>query len=129
MTNKPGKGGTADTADGRLNLLPGSPNSITMEEWHTEGVRRFGTDEMRWRFICPSCGHVASTQDYKDSGAPQNAVAFSCVGRWLPARSAAFSNKPGPCDYAGGGLIGLNPIRIEGRTRGIFAFAEDADVT
>lgn len=126
--NKPGKGGTAGTADGRLNLLPGSPNSITMEEWHAEGVRRFGTDEMRWRFICPSCGHVASVQDYKDAGAPENVVAFSCVGRWLP-NAVQILEKPGPCNYAGGGLFRLNPVQIDGRTERYFAFAEEADAT
>ncbi len=85
---------------------------MTIEEWRAEAERRFGPDELDWKFICPSCGHIASTEDYKAAGAPSTAVAFSCVGRWLPKCSDAFSHKPGPCNYAGGGLIGLNPISI-----------------
>lgn len=94
----------------------------TDDEWQAEGVKRFGEDRMTWRFVCPSCGHVASVQDYKDAGAPSEAVAFSCVGRWLPNPSE-MCVKPGPCNYAGGGLFGLNPVEIEGRESRVFAFA------
>lgn len=97
---------------------------MTLEEWHAKGVSLFGEDEWKWKFKCPACKHVASVKDYLDAGAPENAVAFSCVGRWLHEKSDAFSNKPGPCNYAGGGLIGLNPVEIEGRTGRLFDFAE-----
>lgn len=96
---------------------------MMLEQWQAEGARRFGPDPMTWRFVCPSCGYVASVQDYKDAGAPESAVAFSCVGRWLP-RCVEMFQKPGPCNYAGGGLFGLNPVEIEGREARIFAFAE-----
>ena len=99
---------------------------MTKAEWKAEGERRFGKDIMKWRFVCPSCGHVASLQDWKDAGAPANAAAFSCVGRWLgEAREAFFvadKTKPGPCNYAGGGLIGLNPLEVDGEH--YFDFAE-----
>lgn len=86
----------------------------SLEAWHTEGVRRFGTDELLWRFVCPACGHVAS-------------VAFSCVGRFLKGSREAFGGKgPGPCNYSGGGLFGLNPVSIKGRVNRVFAFAEVA---
>ena len=55
---------------------------LTHAEWLAEGKRRFGEDFNKWRFVCPVCGFVQSVQDYKDAGAPQDAVAFSCVGRW-----------------------------------------------
>jgi hypothetical protein len=96
---------------------------MTVEEWQAEAERRFGPDPFRWRFVCPSCGHVASTQDWKDAGAPVEAVAISCVGRWLKSPAEIFG-KPGPCNYAGGGLLRLNPVEIEGREIGAFAFAE-----
>lgn len=100
---------------------------MTREEWCAEGERRFGKDQMKWRFKCPVCGYVANVQDYKDAGVPIGAVAFSCIGRWLPNARDAFSKGPGPCDYAGGGLIGLNPVAIKGHDNR-FAFADKAEV-
>lgn len=96
---------------------------MTREKWHKRGVELFGQDEMKWRFVCPSCGHVASIQDYKDAGAPQGAVAFSCIGRYLPNARNAFGTGPGPCNYTGGGLIRLNPLCVDGVR--IFDFAEE----
>lgn len=96
-------------------------------DWIAEAGRRFGKDGMKWQFVCPSCKHVASVADYKEAGAPQGAVAFSCVGRWLSKASDAFSGKPGPCNYAGGGFIGINPIIVflpDGKEHSVFEFAE-----
>lgn len=95
---------------------------MTHTEWLSEGERRFGPDQMKWRFVCPACKHVASVQDYKDAGASMTAVAFSCVGRWMDRPRDAFGDGPGPCNYAGGGLFGLNPLDVDGRK--YFDFAE-----
>lgn len=99
---------------------------MTKQEWLAEGTRRFGPDQRDWRFVCPVCGYVVSVRDYEKAGAPIGAVAFSCLGRWLPKCAEAFSGKPGPCSYAGGGLFRINPQEVEdgGTTRKIFAFAE-----
>lgn len=86
---------------------------MTHEEWYAEGKRLFGEDVMQWRFVCPSCGHIASVQDWKDAGAPEGAVAFSCVGRWMGSEKEIFDKSGGPCNYAGGGLFGLNPIKVD----------------
>lgn len=56
--------------------------TMTHAEWLAEATRRFGDDPMAWKFVCPSCGHIASVQDWKDAGAPEGAVAFSCIGRY-----------------------------------------------
>ncbi len=100
---------------------------MTAEQWRAEGRALFGDDMMTWAFVCPSCGHVAKPSDWKAAGAPQNAVAYSCVGRWLGADAThTFHGKGGPCNYAGGGLIGLNPITVlddGGVVRHVFAFA------
>lgn len=96
---------------------------MTREEWMAEGTRRFGVDQMKWKFICPACKHVASVQDYADAGASSNVVAFSCVGRWMNKPRDAFGEGPGPCNYAGGGLIGLNPVEVDGGR--YFDFATD----
>lgn len=106
---------------------------MTRLEWIAEGERRFGPDPLRWRFVCPACGHVATVQDWKDNEAPEEAVAYSCIGRWtssLPIPREAFGgNGPGPCNYAGGGLFRLNPQPVtdgENKVRHVFAFAEPA---
>lgn len=88
---------------------------MTHKEWVAEGRRRFGSDSMKWQFVCPACGHVQSVQDYKDAGAPEGAVGFSCVGRYLNGTPRdAFEAGAGPCNYAGGGLFGLNPLNVDG---------------
>ncbi len=105
-----------------------SRTPIPYDEWALKALRRFGADPLAWRFVCPSCGHVASVADWRAAGAPEGAVAFSCVGRWTGGDDEqTFQGKGGPCTYAGGGLIGLNPVRViapDGTPRDIFAFVE-----
>jgi hypothetical protein len=102
--------------------------AYTLEEWRAEAERRFGKDPMGWKFVCPSCGHVQSVADYKAAGAPSSACAFSCVGRWMPKEKTGDGfGKPGPCNYAGGGLIHLNPVRVaypDGTEAQAFQFAD-----
>ncbi len=104
------------------------PEEMTVEEWNKEGERRFGHDMMNWKFVCPVCKHVASVAEYKAAGASQGMVGYSCIGRMMPASRKAFGGKgPGPCDYAGGGLFGLNPLRIrdqDGQVHRYFEFAQ-----
>ncbi len=101
---------------------------MTHAEWHAEGVRRFGDDEMKWRFVCPSCGYVASPEDWKSVGAPESEVAFSCLGRHVSTPRQAFGELgQGPCDYAGGGLFRINPVEVQfegDKVERFFAFAE-----
>ncbi len=97
---------------------------LTEVEWKQRGEALFGLDMMQWRFVCPACGHVQSTQDYKDAGAPPEAVAVSCVGRYQETCRKAFGEDgPGPCNYAGGGLFRLNPVDVDGQR--VFAFAKE----
>jgi predicted RNA-binding Zn-ribbon protein involved in translation (DUF1610 family) len=100
--------------------------ALSSAEWDAEARRLFGPDPRDWRFVCPSCGHVAAVRDWRAAGAPRDAVAVSCVGRWLEQRQAAFSGGPGPCDYAGTGLFKLNPVRVKSGDRvwHMFAFAD-----
>jgi len=97
---------------------------MTHEEWKQEAMRRFGSNYMKWKFVCPSCGHVAATEDWKSAGAETDNVAFSCVGRWT---GGGDMGKTKPCNYAGGGLIRLNPVVVtmeNGTEHEVFAFAE-----
>lgn len=85
------------------------------EEWEKQGEELFGKDIMKWRFVCPACGCVISVKDYRDAGAPSGAIGFSCIGRYLnKCREAFGGNGKGPCNYAGGGLFGLNKVEVDG---------------
>ncbi len=100
----------------------------TLADWNAEGAALFGPDQTAWRFVCPCCGHIAAMTDWQAAGAPSDAVGFSCVGRWTAAPRRAFGKGPGPCDYAGGGLFGLNPVSVvtpEGSAVAVFEFARD----
>ena len=100
---------------------------VTLEDWKAEACRLFGTDSNDWRFICPACGYETKVKEWRDAGAPEDSIGFSCVGRWLENPRKAFGAKgPGPCNYAGGGLFAINPVRVKaGGTEGsMFAFAE-----
>ncbi len=107
---------------------------MTQAEWYAEAERRFGEHTRHWKFVCPICKHVASHADYREAGAPDGAVGFSCIGRYLPGPRDAFGGEgPGPCNYTGGGLFPLNPIIVvdeRGVEHVMFAFADvDAETT
>jgi hypothetical protein len=97
-------------------------------EWLAEAERRFGKDAWSWRFVCPACQHIATPGDWSRVKAPETAIAFSCVGRWLPTRREAFGGEgPGPCNYAGAGLFNISPVIVvmpNGEQRPVFAFAD-----
>lgn len=98
---------------------------LTHAEWLAEAVRRFGKDPKGWRFVCPSCGYVASGREWIDRDAP-DMVAFSCVGRLVGNGKEMGDKTGGPCNYAGGGLFRLNPQAIkmdDGEVSHAFAFA------
>lgn len=106
-------------------LNPAQREFSSRDEWIKEAIRLFGKDSLKWKFICPSCGHITTVQDWKDAGAPLGTVAFSCVGRWLGKKEEAFQKGKCPCSYAGGGLFRINPVTVkEGDTvHEIFDFA------
>ena len=90
-----------------------SKRTVTLEEFKKEAVARFGLDKMDWKFVCPGCGHIASVRDYKDADAPEGAVGYSCLGRYLEEfRPWLGGEGPGPCDYTQGGLFGIAPVEI-----------------
>ena len=103
--------------------------TYTEKEWKERAVALFGQDHMKWRFVCPSCGHIATVQDWKNAGASEGEVGFSCVGRHLGAGDeSTFKNSGGPCNYAGGGLFRINPVLVKtsnGDEVSMFDFAED----
>ncbi len=104
---------------------------ISEEEWRNEGKQLFGEDTRKWKFVCPSCNHVQSVQDYFDAGAPEGAISFSCVGRWTGAGGEkAFNKAGGPCNYTSGGLFNISPRMVKRTEDGMetpaFDFAVDS---
>ena len=98
---------------------------ITKEAWVAEARARFGNDPMQWAFVCPSCGWVATIQEWKDADA-MNQAAFSCIGRAIGSAKELGADR-GPCNYAGGGLFRLNPVSVieeSGFERETFEFAD-----
>lgn len=103
---------------------------LTSAEWEAEGERRFGKERWNWKFKCPICKSIMTGVDYKNAGAPEGAVGFSCIGRYIPKEKSqrALGSKKvidgKPCDYTGGGLFKLNPIEIIEDGSTWFEFAE-----
>lgn len=103
---------------------------MTEQEWLNEGKNRFGEDFMKWRFVCPMCGHTASIQEFKDAGADDPNLAFQeCIGRYLGKGSPKEGDSSG-CNWAAYGLFGIpngkGIIVIDDNEMGteVFDFAE-----
>jgi hypothetical protein len=101
-------------------ILPTPQRITSYGSWLRHGESLFGPDRQTWRFVCPSCCHIASIAQWLRSGAPESAVGFSCIGRYpgsgvgpQVAASQAFGRSGGPCNYTGAGLFNLNPVTIE----------------
>ncbi len=92
----------------------------SVEEWMAEGERLFGKDMLRWKFVCPMCGHIQTPEDfrqYKDKGSDPNSATSECIGRYTGAGDSINGSQP--CNYAGYGLFRLSPVRVtspEGKT-------------
>jgi hypothetical protein len=113
--------------------------TVTHVEWLRRGRELFGKDFMKWRFVCPVCGNVATVEDfqqYKDKGANPNGATCECIGRYSgkggPAVFEGRKVSAKPCEYAGYGLLRLSPVRImedldgEEEEAHCFAFDENA---
>jgi hypothetical protein len=107
----------------------------TVEEWLAEGRKRFGPDYLKWRFVCPVCGHEQSLEDFKAVGADPQRAYVECIGRAAPELKQrdgldAEPGTPGPCNWAAFGLFGtLNrgtQVQREGQEKPgwVFDFAE-----
>jgi len=104
---------------------------MTHQEWIDQAVKLFGKDPKGWRFKCPNCGHVQTISDYLAAGVSrqraETMIGFSCIGRVLPKCPGNLGNRKAPCDYAGGGLFHLNPVKVttpDGKEHEVFEFAE-----
>jgi hypothetical protein len=89
---------------------------MSYQQWLDEGKRRFGADFLKWRFVCPSCGHVQAVEDFrpfKDAGATADSARSECIGRYMGAKVAFDAAKWKPCNYALFGLFRLKHVEVE----------------
>lgn len=61
---------------------------LTWQELLEEAVRRFGPDDANWAFWCPSCGDIATKQEWRDAtGDPETPYpGQECIGRVVAGR-------------------------------------------
>ncbi len=109
------------------------------QAWLDKAKRLYGENAGDWKFKCPVCETVQTANDFVKAGASKEdastSIANECIGRWLPNKQKAFGDrkkdkfsKGKPCNYAGYGLLQLNPVIVEfedGTTRNAFDFADD----
>lgn len=76
---------------------------MTKAEWIAKGIKLFGVNRMKWKFVCPACKRITTVQEWLTADAPDACVAFSCASRW---------DYKTHCDYAGGGLFKLNTVVV-----------------
>ena len=99
---------------------------LTRDEWLQKGKELFGEDMLKWRFVCPSCGHIQTAEDfrlYKDQGASPDTAHFNCIGRLDGHGDVEILSGKSPCNYTGGGLFNLNPVRVLDGDKVISSFA------
>lgn len=87
----------------------------TQDELVAEMKARFGDDPKQWAFICPTCGDVATAQDFKDAldaagseDSPFRHLGQICIGRLVGAlkREQPKGGYAGRgCDWAAFGLF------------------------
>lgn len=112
---------------------------LTQDELRALLVDRYGEDPMRWAFMCPACGDVATGQDFRDAlaehpitradGTEVTASARlgqECIGRTLG--HLRRDREPGirGCDWAAFGLIS-GPwfiVQPDGKRVGAFPVAD-----
>ncbi|MGA5208987.1 VVA0879 family protein [Streptomyces pseudogriseolus] len=97
-----------------------APRTLTQDELLAEARARFGDDPMKWAFLCPSCGDVATGQDFAEAlaehprthhrtGDPVIAsglIGQECIGRTLGALDKRQTYTGRGCDWAAYGLFG-----------------------
>lgn len=110
---------------------PGAQAPLTRAAWQAAAVERYGANAMHWRFRCPVCRVETNVSEWKEAKAPEGAIGFSCIGRYTlrpdETPPADESGRRQPCNYAGGGLFKLNPVRVvaeDGEEHAMFDFAD-----
>lgn len=94
---------------------------MTLSEWEAEGKRRFGDEQLDWKFKCPACGHIQSMREFKDARLEPQLAYLNCASRHGLGGKA-------DCKWTIGGLLSLGgQYVIDGKycPRLVFEFAEN----
>lgn len=86
---------------------------FTQDEFRAKAIELYGDDPMNWKFRCPNCGVVTAAREWKMAGAPQGAIGFSCIGRYVKSEGVIGNGKQ-PCDYTIGGLFVFSEMLVDG---------------
>ena len=91
---------------------------LTQAELVAEATARFGSDPIKWAFLCPSCGDIANGEDFRKALADNprkrksgedtiasDLVGQECIGRTLGALSKRQTYTGRGCDWAAYGLF------------------------
>lgn len=100
--------------------------ALTVAEYGTEAVRRFGPNSRDWAFRCPGCGDVATPRDFPEGQGER--AGQDCVGRHRDALPDLPIERGCPRAANGHGLVqGPWLIRLDdGTTVGSFPLADRA---
>lgn len=118
---------------------------LTQAELVAEATERFGSDPIKWAFLCPTCGDIANGEDFREvlaanprehrTGADviaSDVVGQECIGRTLGALAKGQGKYSGRgCDWVAYGLFG-GPWTItlpDGRTMRSFPLAPATETT
>jgi hypothetical protein len=98
--------------------MPGKHRKLTQAEMLAELRERFGENPLDWAFKCPSCGDVATAQDFGEAlaahprverGEPLTAsgiIGQECIGRTLGVLAKTGGKYTGRgCDWCAYGLF------------------------
>jgi len=113
------------------------PIGMDYEAWCEEGKKRFGEDQLGWKFVCPACGNVQCARDffqYRKDGATPSTAYQCCIGRYMErskVRDAFGWARPEdgfskeverPCNYTINGLFRIKAVTVILGGQEIFAF-------
>lgn len=89
----------------------------TIQEWKADGSSLFGSNPKKWKFICPSCGHVQSGEEFEklENCNDWQDVYTKCIGRFFDGEG---------CNWAAFGLFRTlgKGRKVDGKTE-VFDFA------
>ncbi|MGA3524206.1 VVA0879 family protein [Melissospora conviva] len=67
-----------------------TPRTLTQDQFENEARAAFGDNPMRWAFICPGCGDVATPADFKEVAGPAGMAGQECIGRYTTGRGCTW---------------------------------------
>ena len=96
---------------------------MTYREWVRQTKLLFGEDSSKWRFKCPSCGHVQSIESIREH---DPSLKIDDVAQWIQYHCEGRTNKGQGCDWSLGGLFHIHTLEIitDGESHPSFEFAE-----